>query len=85
MAKPTSRTELKDYALRKLGFPVIEINVDEDQLDDRIDEALTMYQQFHYDAVEKTYLKHQVTQGDISNTYISMPSTVITLHRYEMG
>jgi hypothetical protein len=81
MAKPTSRTELKDYALRKLGFPVIEINVDDDQLDDRIDEALTMYQQFHYDAVEKTYLKHQVTQGDISNTYISMPSTVIGVTR----
>jgi hypothetical protein len=81
MAKPTSRTELKDYALRKLGFPVIEINVDDDQLDDRIDEALTMYQQFHYDAVEKTYLKHEVTQGDVSNTYIAMPSTVIGVTR----
>lgn len=81
MAKPTSRSELKNYALRKLGFPVIEINVDDDQLDDRIDDALSMYQQFHYDGVEKTYLKHQITAGDISNTYISMPSTVIGVTR----
>lgn len=81
MAKPASRTELKDYALRKLGFPVIEINVDDDQLDDRIDDALGMYQQFHYDAVEKTYLKHQITAGDMANTYISIPNSVIGVTR----
>lgn len=81
MAKPSSRSELKDYALRKLGFPVVEINVDDDQLDDRIDDALAMYQQFHYDAVEKTYLKHQLTADDIANTYISVPDSVIGITR----
>jgi hypothetical protein len=81
MAKPTSRSELKDYALRKLGFPVIEINVDDDQLDDRIDDALTMYQQFHYDAVEKTYLKHQVTDENKENGYIPIPNSVIGVTR----
>ena len=81
MAKPTSRSELKDYALRKLGFPVVEINVDDDQLDDRIDDALGMYQMFHYDAVEKTYLKHQVTDGDVANTYISVPNTIVGITR----
>ena len=81
MAKPTSRTELKDYALRKLGFPVVEINVDDDQLDDRIDDALTMYQQFHFDAVEKTYMKHQLTTGDMANNYVLMPNSVIGVTR----
>lgn len=81
MAKPSSRSQLKDYALRKLGFPVVEINVDDDQLDDRIDDALSMYQQFHYDAVEKTYLKHQLTADDIANTYIQVPESIIGVTR----
>lgn len=54
---PSSRQQLIDYCLRKLGHPVIEINIDDDQLDDRIDEALQFYREFHYDAVEKVYLK----------------------------
>jgi len=70
MASPASREQLKDYALRKLGFPVIDINVDDDQLDDRIDDALQKFRDFHYDGTEEIYLAHQVTAGDISNTYI---------------
>lgn len=81
MAKPTSRSQLKDYALRKLGFPVIEINVDDDQVDDRIDEALGMYQQYHYDGMEKTYYKHQLTEQDIENKYIQMPESIIGVTR----
>ena len=61
MAKPTSRTELIDYCLRKLGHPVLEINIDDDQLEDRIDEAFQYYRDFNYDAVEKIYLKTQIT------------------------
>jgi hypothetical protein len=61
MAIPTSRDEFKEYCLRALGKPVIQINVDEDQVEDRIDEALYVYQQHHYDAVTKTYMVHRVT------------------------
>jgi len=61
MAKPNSRTTLIDYCLRSLGAPVIEINVDEDQIEDRIDEAFQFYNTFHADAIEKVFLKHQVT------------------------
>ena len=65
MANPASREQLKQYALRKLGKPVIEINVDDDQLEDRIDEALQYFAQYHYDGVERAYLKYKVTQADI--------------------
>ena len=57
MAKPNSRQTFLDYCLRSLGAPVIEINVDEDQLDDRVDEALQFYQFYHADSIEKFYLK----------------------------
>ena len=61
MAKPNSRATLISYCKRELGHPVIEINVDEDQVDDRIDEALQFYQEYHHDAIEKVYLKHKIT------------------------
>ena len=72
MAKPNSRSTLIDYCLRALGAPVIEINLDDDQIGDRIDEALQFYQHYHADAIEKVYLKHQVTQVDIDNKYIPL-------------
>ena len=65
MANPASREQLKQYALRILGKPVIEINVDDDQLEDRLDEALQYFAQYHYDGVERTYLKYKVTQADV--------------------
>lgn len=64
MANPASRENLKQYALRALGKPVIEINVDDDQLEDRIDEALQYFAQYHYDGIVRTYLKYQYTQAD---------------------
>ncbi len=81
MAKPNSRATLIDYCLRNLGAPVIEINVDDDQLDDRIDEALQFYQHYHADAIEKVFLKHEVTQGDINNGYIPIPDLVTDVIR----
>lgn len=81
MANPTSRQGLIDYALRKLGYPVIEINVDEDQLEDRVDEALQFYQEYHSDAIYKTYRKHQLTASDISNEYITIPDNIISVQR----
>lgn len=56
MANPSTRQGLIDYALRSLGHPVIEINVDDDQLEDRVDQALQFYREFHYDSIEKVYL-----------------------------
>ena len=56
MAKPKSRAELKEYCLRKLGKPVIEINVDDDQVDDRIDEAMSFFEDYHFDGTEERYL-----------------------------
>ena len=64
MANPATRETLKQYALRALGKPVIEINVDDDQLEDRLDEALQYFSQYHYDGVQRVYLKYQYTQAD---------------------
>ncbi len=64
MAEPATRENLKQYALRALGKPVIEINVDDDQLEDRIDEALQYFAQYHYDGIRRTYLKYQYTEAD---------------------
>ena len=77
MSVPTSRDTFKEYCLRKLGKPVIEINVDDDQVDDRIDEALRYFWDYHFDGSDKIYYKYQVTQTDKDNKYISMPTNVI--------
>jgi hypothetical protein len=69
-----SREELKDYALRRLGFPVIEINVDDAQVEDRIDDALQFFSYYHFDGVEKAYLPYTITQQDITNKYIDTSS-----------
>ncbi len=65
MAKPTTRQEFKDYCLRQLGAPVLEINVDDDQVDDLIDDALQLFNERHFDGVERMYLKYELTQDDI--------------------
>jgi hypothetical protein len=66
MAAPATRQQLIDYCLRELGHPVVEINVDDDQVSDRIDTALQYYQDYHYDGVERLYLKQQVTATRIT-------------------
>ena len=76
MATPSTRAEFKTYCLRKLGFPVIEINVDDDQVEDRIDEALSYFQDYHFDGTEKMYLKHQLTSADINRRWIYAPDAV---------
>jgi len=65
MAKPNSRQGLIDYCLRRLGAPVLEINVDDDQIDDLVDDALQYFQERHFDGVERMYLKYKITQQDI--------------------
>jgi hypothetical protein len=81
MAKPTSRQELIDYCKRSLGAPVIEINVADEQVDDRVDEALEFYQEYHSDAIIQHFRKHQVTQTDIDNRYIDIPEDLIYVTR----
>ena len=75
MAVPTSKSTFKDYCLRALGSGVIDINVSDDQADDRIDEALQYFAQYHYDGIEKMYLKHLITSADVtrarSNTTVT--------------
>ena len=75
--QPASRTELREYCLRALGKPVIQINVEEDQLEDRLEEGLQMYQEFHGDATIKTYLKHEIAQDDIDNEYVTLTEATI--------
>jgi hypothetical protein len=77
MANPSTRETLKQYALRALGKPVIEINVEDDQLEDRIDEALQFFAQYHYDGIERMYLKYQITEADITRAKANS-STVVT-------
>jgi hypothetical protein len=83
MALPTSRPQFKEYCLRKLGKPVIEINVDDDQVEDRIDEALRYY---HFDGADKIYYKHQITAQDKTNRYVTMPDNIIgVVNIFEIG
>lgn len=76
MATPRTRAEFKDYCLRRLGWPVIDINVDEDQVEDRIDDALQYFHDYHFDGTEKIFMKHQITQADIDRGWIYCPDAV---------
>ena len=76
MAQPSTRQELIDFCKRRLGAPVLEINVDDDQLDDLVDDALQYFQERHYDGVERMYLKYEVTQEDIDRGSASGTSGV---------
>ena len=77
MAKPSTRQGLIDYALRKLGAPVLEINIDDDQIDDLVDDALQYYRERHYDGVERMYLKHEFTAADETKFETSDTTTTI--------
>jgi len=76
MAKPTSRAEFAEYCLRRLGKPVINIEVTPEQVDDCIDEALSFYADYHFDGSMKVYLKHQVTEDDMTNKWIPISQDV---------
>ena len=81
MAIPTTRQTLIDYCLRQLGAPVLEINVDEDQIEDRVDEALQKYRDFHMEGQRRVYLPIQVTPTDITNKYFTLTDEVIYVTR----
>ena len=81
MASPSTRQGLIDYCLRKLGHPVVEINVDDDQVEDRVDEAFQYYRDFHYDATQKVYSSMQLTSNVIAQQYITLPQEMIGVER----
>ena len=77
----TTRQGLIDYCLRRLGSPVTEINVDDEQVSDRIDDAIEFFQEYHFDGVEKVFLKHTITQTDIDNEYLTAADPVVSVLR----
>lgn len=77
MATPTDKASFKEYCLRALGKPVIEINVDDDQVDDRVDEALKYYWDYHFDGAEKTFFKYQITDQNKIDKYVPVPENII--------
>ena len=78
MAAPNSKATFKEYIKRALGAPVVEINIDDDQLDDRVDEALQYFREFHYDGSIKCYLKHQLTQAEVDSFKTNETHTAAT-------
>lgn len=79
--KITTRDGFKNYCLRKIGFPVLELNMDEDQINDRVDEALRKFWTYHYDGSERIYYVHKVTATDQANKFITMPANIIGVVR----
>jgi hypothetical protein len=77
MNKIKTRQQFTDYCLRRLGWPVIDINVDHDQVDDRINDALDFFYDYHFDGTEKIFMKHQISQADIERRWIYCPEPVI--------
>jgi hypothetical protein len=76
MNKISTRQEFKKYCLRRLGWPVIDINVDDDQVEDRIDDALQFFHDYHFDGTEKMFLKHRITEEDIKRRWIYCPEPI---------
>jgi hypothetical protein len=81
MAQPTTREEFKDYILRKLGQPVIQVNVADEQVEDRIDEAISYWRDYHYNGSQLVYIKHQLTADDVENGYINLPQKLLGISR----
>lgn len=81
MAKPIDRETFKEHCLRKLGAPVIDINLSDEQIDDRIDEAIDFYRDYHYDGSQLVYLKHELTQPEIDQGWIEVPNRLIGVTR----
>lgn len=75
--KPANKEELKEFCLRQLGYPVIQINVDDEQVNDAVELAFEYWNEFHFNGTERTYVKHQVTSQDKANRYITVSDSLI--------
>ena len=74
---PANKEELKDFCLRQLGYPVIQINVDDEQVNDAVELAFEFWNEFHFNGTERTYVKHQITQQNIDNQYVTVNDNLI--------
>ncbi len=81
MAQPTSKEDFKDYILRKIGAPVIDINVADEQVEDRVDEAVSFWRDYHYNGSQMVYLKHQITEADKENGYVPLPQGLLGISK----
>ena len=81
MASPDTRDELIDYALRALGSPVLEVNVADEQIEDRIDEALQWFREYHPDGSRRFYISHQITEANKTNKYIDIQQDLLSVVR----
>jgi hypothetical protein len=81
MATITTRIGFKEYILRRLGAPVIDINVDDEQVEDRIDDALLKFRDYHFDGMQHVYYPHRLTTTDITNQYITLPKNFVGVTR----
>lgn len=81
MPVPVDRESFKDYCMRRLGFPVIQINLDDDQIEDRVDEALQFYRDYHFDGTELVYGVHTITSEDVTNQYLTVDPLIIGIKR----
>lgn len=81
MAQPQSREEFNEYILRKIGAPVIQINVAEEQVEDRVDEAVSFWRDYHYNGSQLVYLKHQLTEQDAENGWIPLPQNLLGISK----
>lgn len=79
MAKPITRAQLKEYSLRKLGAPVINIEIDDTQIEDRIDDALQKFSEGHYDATSEEWVAYKLTQTDLDNEYVTLPEDILVV------
>ncbi len=77
----TSREELVQYCYRKLGAPLVEINITDEQADDCVSEAMSFFRDYHWDGIEKMYFKHKITNEDITNKYVTLPNSIIGVNR----
>ncbi len=86
MAQPYDRESFKEYCLRKLGHPVIQINCSDEQIEDRIDEAMSFYRDYHYDGSQLVYLKHQLTEQELEQGYVEVPERLLGVTRiFDLG
>jgi hypothetical protein len=86
MAQPYDRETFKEYCLRKLGHPVIEINCSDEQVEDRIDEAISFFRDYHYDGSQLVYLKHQLSQEELDQGWVPVPSRLLGVTRiFDLG
>lgn len=81
MAQPASREEFKDYILRKIGAPVIQINVSDEQVEDRVDEAISFWRDYHYNGSQLVYLKHVLTEEDVERGYVKLPERLLGISK----